>query len=409
MSGPIISKPENLNIQDFNYPLPEENIAQFPAEKRGQSRLLLAHQQPFSISDFSALQNFIPHNSLLIFNETKVIPARLVFAKPTGARIEIFLLQPENGTDYQLSLAETGSSSWQVLIGNASKWKDGDLSISFHSPELGSGELKATRTFADRVRFEWTPAALTFSEILDHLARVPLPPYIHRDSCNEDRDRYQTVYAKHEGSVAAPTAGLHFTEAQLKEMNDCGIQQVALTLHVGLGTFRPVKGSIHAHEMHNEPFYISQQQLQMLAQNADRPWVVVGTTTLRALESLYLFAEKSSLGKCEATAEFSISQWDKWNGANAMSRKVAFETLLRISEKENSSLHGNTSLFIVDGKPLHTANFLITNFHQPKSTLLMLVDAFASENWKQAYDFAIKNKMRFLSYGDACLFKNKVL
>jgi len=395
-----------LDIKEYDYPLPEENIAQFPSGTRGGSKLLLAHEKPFATVNFSELKNHIPHDSLLIFNETKVIPARLIFSKPTGARIEIFLLQPDENTDYQIALATDKPCVWNVLIGNASKWKEGCLTLGFTLPDGQTGVLSATRIASEKVRFEWTPSGRVFSEILDVLARVPLPPYIHRDTDEKDRDRYQTVFARNDGSVAAPTAGLHFTDDQLAELSNFGIKQVALTLHVGLGTFRPVKESISDHEMHNEPFYISPKQLKTLAEHADKPWIVVGTTTLRALESLYVYAGKIAAEECYPVAHFNIKQWDKWNSGNTISKKEAFETLCRMAEKENSSLTGNTSLFITKGKPVRTADFLITNFHQPKSTLLMLVDAFASEDWREAYDFALKNNMRFLSYGDACLFRN---
>lgn len=403
----IMNFPE-LDIKDYDYHLPEENIAQFPPEQRGGSKILLAHRKPFSVSDFNELKNFIPNNSLLIFNETKVIPARLVFSKTTGARIEIFLLQPDGDADYQLTLASKHTCQWTVLIGNAAKWKNGNLRIDFPLPDGTNSILTASRIAADTVSFEWNND-LIFAEILDLLARVPLPPYIHRDTVDEDRDRYQTVFARNEGSVAAPTAGLHFTESQLQDLDRSGITQVALTLHVGLGTFRPVKGNIADHEMHTEPLFISRQQLKILAENAGKPWVVVGTTTLRALESMYIFAEKNKSGISATHSTFTIHQWDKWHAENSLSRSEAFNNLHQMAEKKGSGLSGNTSLFITKGRPVRTADYLITNFHQPKSTLLMLVDAFSSENWQEAYDFAKTNQLRFLSYGDACLFKNKIL
>lgn len=410
MSDELLSmKLPDTSVDLYNYLLPEANIAQFPAENRENSRLLLATSEPFNITRFSDIGKHIPNNSLLIFNETRVIPARLVFLKPTGARIEVFLLHPIAPADYQEALSAYGSTEWKVLIGNAAKWKGGDLNIVF-CVETGSEIVfTATRTGPETVRFSWHHH-ISFGSILDHLAQVPLPPYIHRSNNETDRERYQTVFARNEGSVAAPTAGLHFTEKLLHELTASGIQQVALTLHVGLGTFRPVKDSIANHTMHNEPFYISHEQLKMLAGNAARPWTVVGTTSLRALESLYTYGCKL-LNKTEAEkAEFEIAQWDKWNSTEpkGVNRQKVFETLLALSEKHgNTGLSGNTSLIILKGKPVRTADYLITNFHQPKSTLLMLVDAFASVNWTEAYQYALSQNMRFLSYGDACLFRNK--
>ena len=235
---------------------------------------------------------------------------------------------------------------------------------------------------------------------------MPLPPYIKREAENEDKNRYQTVFSRNEGSVAAPTAGLHFTQEHLEYLEKNGIKQIALTLHVGIGTFRPVKGDIAKHDMHSEAFVISKNQLENLAKNADKPWVVVGTTTLRALESLYVFAEKNKENKNPIEDKIIVEQWDKLLSNSTMCRKEAFSEILKKSEGKNL-ICGNTSLFILRGKPIKCADFLITNFHQPKSTLLMLVEAFASVNWQSAYKFALENNMRFLSYGDACLFKNK--
>lgn len=399
----------NTSIDQYNYHLPDENIAQFPTEKREDSRLLLAKSEAFDTTLFSEIGKHIPHNSLLIFNETRVIPARLVFFKSTGARIEVFLLHPIEPADYQQALAAFGTTEWKVLIGNAAKWKEGDLSIVFCAETGSEIVFTATRTGSETVRFSWHHH-ISFGTVLDHLAQVPLPPYIHRSNNQNDRERYQTVFARNAGSVAAPTAGLHFTEKLLHQLSTSGIQQVALTLHVGLGTFRPVKDSIANHTMHNEPFYISHEQLKMLAENASRPWTVVGTTSLRALESLYVYGCKL-LNKTETRkAEFEIEQWDKWNGhePEGANRQTVFESLLALSEKHGSAgLSGNTSLIILKGKPVRTADYLITNFHQPKSTLLLLVDAFASTNWAEAYQYALNQNMRFLSYGDACLFLNK--
>lgn len=394
------------DINEYDYSLEENNIAFFPTKNRGESKLLLAHSEPFSITQFDQLIKHIPKNSVLIFNETKVIPARILFAKTTGAIIEILLINPKDNKDFPSALNEKGQSEWDVIIGNASKWKSGPLIINFQLNEQESGKLIANRTAENSVKFEWLPEKLRFYDIIEKLAKMPLPPYIKREAESEDKNRYQTVFSRNEGSVAAPTAGLHFTQEHLEYLEKNGIKQIALTLHVGIGTFRPVKGDIAKHDMHSEAFVISKNQLENLAENADKPWVVVGTTTLRALESLYVFAEKNKENKNPIEDKIIVEQWDKLLSNSTMCRKEAFSEILKKSEGKNL-ICGNTSLFILRGKPIKCADFLITNFHQPKSTLLMLVEAFASVNWQSAYKFALENNMRFLSYGDACLFKNK--
>lgn len=391
-----------FSSDDYLYQLPAEQIANFPATRRDESHLLLACNEPFSIAPFHTLRQWLPTNAVLINNNTRVIPARLVFRKSTGARIEIFLLQPSTHSSFQQALGSRSPVSWKVLIGNAAKWKTEKLTLC-----LSETCLIAERAGDDVVQFSWNTEE-PWEYILEKMAHIPLPPYINRADQPEDRQRYQTVFARNEGSVAAPTAGLHFTNELLHEMQNSNIPQVSLTLHVGLGTFRPVKGSIAEHTMHCEPFHVSAEQLKSLGQMSGRNWVITGTTTLRALESLFIAGTQLLNGKSIDPQNIEVHQWDLWNSQPfPFSRAEVFAALYELASKQPSlSLSGNTSLLIARGAKVHCADFLITNFHQPGSTLLMLVDAFASVNWKRAYAFALENRMRFLSYGDACLFRN---
>ncbi len=392
----------------YQYLLPEEQIAQQPAASRGASDLLIATDKPFSSIPFAHLPQYIQESSVLLFNDTRVIPARLIFSKSTGAQIEIFLLRPSAEMSYEYAMAATGKCKWKVLVGNSARWKSGILSISSKTSLGVDLTLTAERNGIDEVVFNWD-ADVTFGQMLDILAHVPLPPYIKRSDNKEDKDRYQTVFARHQGSVAAPTAGLHFTKEILDELSLKKIRQVPLTLHVGLGTFRPVKGNIGQHTMHGELFSISHENLKLLVELSDYPWTCVGTTSLRALESLWM-AGCALLNKGnDGQAAFKIDQWEKWNEKepNGATRKSVFLALKNHSEKHGSNgLTGETSLLLIKGKPIRSADYLITNFHQPGSTLLMLVDAFSSVDWREAYTFALSNRMKFLSYGDACLFKN---
>jgi len=390
-------------ISEYHYDLPAERIAAYPTEKRGASLLLNALQEPFLKMPFSKLPTIIPQNTLMVFNETRVIPARLHFYKGTGAKIEIFLLKPLSGGDFQIEMTRTESTEWEVLIGNASKWKDGVLELS-----LDNLILYAERTGQNSVRFSWSNPGLSFAAVLAEAGKVPLPPYIKRESEKADLERYQTVFAKREGSVAAPTAGLHFSDTIMEELKESGQRFAKVSLDVGIGTFRPVKGEVKDHDMHKETIHITHEELENLVENIDRSWLFVGTTTLRTMESLYLHALKIHHGLANEANTLNIQQWDhlQVKAKGLISKKEAFEKLLQISEtNEKSGLSGDTSLFILKGQPVITADLLLTNFHQPLSTLLMLVDAFASVDWKKAYDFALENDFRFLSYGDACLFR----
>lgn len=397
----------DFNSKDYDYPLPDDLIAYRPAKNRDNSRLLVDFGEKIIDDFFNNIDQYLPDNALLVFNEARVIKARMIFQKESGATIEVFCLEPSNHRDPQLALSDMQSSSWNCLIGNARKWKDSPLSLQLNHNGLLL-ELTATKTdeLANghfSIRFNWNLPDVTFADILQIAGKMPLPPYIRRDADIRDELRYQTVYARNPGSVAAPTAGLHFTDALIQKLKSKGIDICRLTLHVGAGTFKPVAGSVSNHLMHTEMIEASPESIQLLASSQQRPWVAVGTTSLRALESLYHLAGLQQ--ELPSTKIPSIPQWVKFQDNTNLSRSIAFEKLLKSNNDKTILL--NTSLFIVPGKPIATADFLITNFHQPCSTLLMLVDAFASANWKRSYDHAIKSGYHFLSYGDACLFKNK--
>ncbi|MCX7697114.1 MAG: S-adenosylmethionine:tRNA ribosyltransferase-isomerase [Bacteroidales bacterium] len=394
----------NISIEEYDYYLPEENIAQYPVAERDLSNLLVAIDENFVIEKFRLIHHHLPSDAVLIYNDTKVIPARLFFQKSTGARIEILLLNPIDPPDYQTNFQTCKEVIWEVLIGNASKWKDEVLSTEW----LTNGtkySLRAEKIDKNKVRLSWSPSSLCFSEILEMIALVPLPPYIQRPVEKKDKETYQTIYAHHPGSVAAPTAGLHFTPQLLETIQtQKNIQLVPITLHVGIGTFKPLKTDIHSHEMHKELINIPPTSLKLLLEHSNKPWIVVGTTSLRALESLYFYLLSILLGQPIQT----IPQWIGWEIPE--SRWISRTTLLEQLPKLNlldRDIQFDTQLMILPGKPIQMADYLITNFHQPRSTLLLLVDAFSSISWKKIYAFALENKLRFLSYGDACLLKNK--
>ncbi len=398
-----------IRIEDYDYDLPDDRIAKFPLEERDQSKLLLLKNGNIEERKFAEISGLLPENTLLIFNETKVIRARLLFRKETGARIEIFCLEPvEPSNDYQVAFQQKPPVVWKCLVGNAKRWKDEELIMT-----AGEGSTKFTLkaekveklSDAFLVRFSWEPEALVFSDIIEEAGKVPLPPYLHREAVEEDKQRYQTVYAKYDGSVAAPTAGLHFTEKQLAELAQKGIETDKVTLHVGAGTFKPViSETIEDHEMHNEKFVVALGMLKHLLNRLDDAAIIpVGTTSMRTLESLYWLALRLLSGQ----KELFVDQWDPYElePPENFGMKQALEYLIGFLEKNSlDQLHGETRLMIVPGYGFKLAKGIITNFHQPKSTLLLLVSAMIGDKWKEAYDFAMQNGFRFLSYGDSCLF-----
>ncbi|MCX6285418.1 MAG: S-adenosylmethionine:tRNA ribosyltransferase-isomerase [Bacteroidetes bacterium] len=401
--------PPGIHIAQYNYDLPADRIAQRPLVRRDASRLLVYRDGLITDGQFSEIDKLVPEGSLMVFNDTKVVRARLVFAKPTGGLIEIFCLEPLSPTvDFQLAFQQGPGCRWSCLVGNAKKWKDEHLVINL---DVKDGWLKAVRksSLSDgcfEIEFSWAPASLSFSDVLLMAGRVPLPPYINRDSDDEDTLRYQTVYAKHEGSVAAPTAGLHFSEDILERLRtrNCAAEQ--LTLHVGLGTFRPVSvTNVLDHIMHNESFVVRLSTLRSLCNPLNSHVIAVGTTSARTLESLYWLGVKVITHP--QTEINTINQWDPYQTENSglPGKTEALAALIKFMEDAGlKEFHGSTSLIIVPGYQFRVLTGLITNFHMPRSTLLLLIAAFAGDGWKTVYSHALAEGYRFLSYGDACMF-----
>ncbi len=403
----MLSDLKNIRIEDFDYPLPDERIAKFPLPRRDHSKLLCLKGDNISEHHFYDLPSLLPPDSMLVFNDTKVIHARLFFQKETGAVVEVFCLEPHD-MDVSEAFARRERCTWTCFIGNNKKWKSGPLSLRV---DLGSAEavtLTAMRREAVGnawvVDFEWTGGA-SFAEVIDAAGVIPLPPYLHRDAEASDAERYQTVYAHYEGSVAAPTAGLHFTPEVLEAVGARGIETEYITLHVGAGTFKPVStDTIGEHEMHVEPVHVSAENLLRLTAHAGQPIVAVGTTTVRTLESLYWFGVQ--LHHNPDLDAMHVRQWDPYElQTDDIGFVEAYDNILKWMERHDTDiLHGATQLMIAPGYTYRVIRGLVTNFHQPKSTLLLLVSALVGERWKEAYRYALDHGFRFLSYGDSCFF-----
>lgn len=409
---------QEIRIADYDYPLPEARIARYPLAQRDDSKLLVYTNASGRVPEnrkFRDLAAYLPEKSLMVFNNTKVVPARLLFQKDTGALIEIFCLEPADPEDYELCFATTSSCSWKAIVGNAKRWKEGALHLYIaedhadapflHEIDL-TAELIRREGRASWVRFAWK-GGLSFSQVMDHAGRIPIPPYLRRDTEPIDLERYQTWYARREGSVAAPTAGLHFTQRELDDVDAKGIRRFNLCLHVGAGTFLPVKSeTIGDHAMHSEPFSVSRELLQALADKEETPLTAVGTTSTRCLESLYFLGvqciEKGKPGVVE--------QWEPYRAAGySYSLRESMQALLAYMEAEKlAELVSRTQIIIVPGYQFRVIDYLVTNFHQPKSTLLLLIGAFVGEEWHRIYDFALANDFRFLSYGDSSLLQRKM-
>lgn len=407
--------PRDIDIKEYNYPLPDELIAKHPLAQRDACRLLVYDKEQERTEDrqFSDLPELIPTNALLIYNNTRVINARLRFRKSSGALIEIFCLEPSSPADYALNFASTGSCSWTCLVGNSKRWKEGSLEGRVVLPDSREIRLTASRTEKNdngsTILFEWDDKTVTFSEIISAAGEIPIPPYLNRETEDSDKDDYQTVYSRIEGSVAAPTAGLHFTDKILSAIDARGIGRREVTLHVGAGTFRPVKADqIGDHDMHSEFIIVSRKLIEELADNASSPTsdakkiIAVGTTSVRTLESLY------HIGCMIADGNWSgeLPQWYPYATdhpglpvAEALQNIVEY-----LADNGLDNLIASTRIIIAPGYTYRIVNGMVTNFHQPQSTLLLLVSAFIGPKWRELYDHAVASEYRFLSYGDACLF-----
>lgn len=400
-------KTENIHISDYNYLLPDDKIAKFPKEQRDQSKLLVYQSGEIKEDIFYNLPKYLPKNSLMVFNNTKVIQARLHFKKVSGALIEIFLLEPSMPTDYELMFQTKGYCEWLCLIGNLKKWKEGILVKEF----IYNGEtvrIEATKKesigTSHKVALKWDNTSLSFAELIDLIGELPIPPYLNREIEESDKTTYQTVYSKINGSVAAPTAGLHFTNNVLQDLDSYGIEREELTLHVGAGTFKPVKSEeLSGHDMHTEYISVSKQTLEKLLSYGASA-IAVGTTSVRTLESLYYMGVKLHSNPDLSEQELHITQWEPYKVKSSLTATEAIEEIIKYLDRNNLfALHSSTQIMIAPGYNYKIVKLLITNFHQPQSTLLLLVSAFVKGNWKTIYDYALAHDFRFLSYGDSSL------
>jgi S-adenosylmethionine:tRNA ribosyltransferase-isomerase len=398
-------RPENIRIDDYSYDLPPERIARYPLAERDTSKMLVWEGKQITDSVFSDLPSLTGSNSLLVFNNTRVIRARLLFRKESGAAIEIFCLEPSEPHDFALSLASSEPVEWKCLVGNLKRWKNGTLQAQF-TGRYGSGTLNADRIKPEGdafiVRFSWEGTGTTFGEILEAMGHMPIPPYLDRDDEESDTLTYQTVYAAVEGSVAAPTAGLHFTPVVLDALARRGISRADITLHVSAGTFRPVKSEkISDHLMHTEHFFVTRETLLQLR---DSHMIAIGTTTVRTLESIYWLGVQHAEGRMVPGNIPSVSQWEPYRSDPQMDMSAATDHVLTFLDENGSDiLEAGTDIIIVPGYRFRAVRGMLTNFHQPRSTLLLLVAAFTGNAWKDIYDHALKSGYRFLSYGDCML------
>ena len=398
---------KHIQISDYNYPLPDERIAKFPLAERDHSKLLVYRHGEVSEDTFYNLPGYLPKGALMVFNNTKVIQARMHFRKETGALIEVFLLEPANPTDYELMFQTTGHCSWLCMIGNLKKWKEGTLKREFDVKgkhlTLSATRIKEVHT-SHWVDFDWDNPDVSFAEILDAVGELPIPPYLNRETQESDKKTYQTVYSKIKGSVAAPTAGLHFTERVLADLVAHGIDREELTLHVGAGTFKPVKSKeIEGHEMHTEYISVHRQTLEKLIAHEGRA-IAVGTTSVRTLESLYYIGAKLAEHPDATEEELHVNQWEPYDTHPTLTAVEAIRNVLNYLERNHlNALHSSTQIIIAPGYEYKIVKMLVTNFHQPQSTLLLLVSAFLHGDWRKVYDYALAHDFRFLSYGDSSL------
>ena len=400
--------PRHIHISDYSYPLPDERIAKFPIARRDHSKLLIYNKGEVSSDVFYNLPQYLPKGALMVFNNTKVIQARMHFRKDTGALIEVFLLEPADPSDYELMFQTTDHCAWYCLVGNLKKWKEGTLrrEVEINGQTIvvcaTRGELHGT---SHRIDFEWT-GDFSFAEIIDVMGELPIPPYLNRETQESDKTTYQTVYSKIKGSVAAPTAGLHFTPEVLTDLDAHGIQREELTLHVGAGTFKPVKSEeIEGHEMHTEYVSVRRDTIQKLIDHEGSA-IAVGTTSVRTLESLYYMGLKVMRDPSLNENQLHVAQWEPYGEVRSGEVKSveALKALLAwMDARALTVLHSSTQIIIAPGYDYHIVKMLVTNFHQPQSTLLLLVSAFVKGDWHKIYDYALSHDFRFLSYGDSSL------
>lgn len=396
---------KNIILEEYSYTLPESRIAKYPLDERDQSKLLLYLSGKITHDRFLNLGNYLTDNDIMVFNNSRVVKARMLMRKDTGAMIEVFCLEPHLPIDFERNFASNGPVRWKCLIGNLKKWKSGMISTKF--------TCKGTERYlwAKRldqsgdswvVEFDWSDKSLSFSDILTHTGKVPIPPYLNRPDEDIDIDRYQTIYCKTDGSVAAPTAGLHFTERVIKDLDARGIRRTSVTLHVSAGTFKPVKGiNITDHEMHTEHFYITPEAIEAIRNGRV---ISVGTTSMRTLESVYWIGVSLLTRKFNPAIGPYVGQWDAYGPHREISPIDALDAVYGyIQSLPSGVLEARTSLIIVPGYRFRIVKGLITNFHQPRSTLLLLVAAFAGKKWIEMYDYALANDFRLLSYGDSSL------
>ena len=406
---------KEIHISDYNYALPDERIAKFPMKERDHSKLLIYNKGEVGEDVFYNLPNYLPKGALMVFNNTKVIQARMHFRKETGALIEVFLLEPAEPSDYELMFQTTGRCSWYCLVGNLKKWKEGELKIKDErlkikdEPFCLTAKRLGEHGTSHLIEFEWT-GGMSFAEVIDAVGELPIPPYLNRKTQESDKTTYQTVYSKIKGSVAAPTAGLHFTDRVLQAIDAHGIEREEVTLHVGAGTFKPVKSKLIAdHEMHTEFFSVRRETIEKLIQHQGQA-IAVGTTSVRTLESLYYMGLKIMVNPDIEEEQLHVRQWEPYEREEGKVKSEKFASALALSalldwmkRKELNVLHSSTQIIIAPGYDYKIVKMLVTNFHQPQSTLLLLVSAFVKGDWRRIYDYALSHDFRFLSYGDSSL------
>ena len=398
---------KHIKISEFNYPLPDERIAKFPLAERDSSKLLVYRHGEVSEDSFTSLPHYLEAGEMMVFNNTKVIQARLHFRKETGALIEVFCLEPIKPNDYVLSFQQTQECVWLCMIGNLKKWKEGTLkrTIEVKGKEITlsatRGECRGTSHW---VNFAWDDDSLTFADILEVVGELPIPPYLNRETQESDKKTYQTVYSKIKGSVAAPTAGLHFTEKVLKALDEKGIDREELTLHVGAGTFKPVKSEeIEGHEMHTEYISVNKRTIEKLITHGGKT-IAVGTTSVRTLESLYYIGLLLSQNSDANQEELHVKQWMPYENTLTLTPVESLQHILDYLNRNGmDALHTSTQIIIAPGYEYKIVKKIVTNFHQPQSTLLLLVSAFVKGDWQKIYDYALSHDFRFLSYGDSSL------